>query len=172
MKPLLVRDLMTSPVVTIRPHTRLPVIKQIMGERRVHRLPVVDGEQLLGIVTMGDVRNAFPSDLLTPDKRTTLPLDLVRASQLMRTELVTIAPDATAITAAALLLRHKISGLPVLAEQRLVGILTKSDLCRAILEGKLVPAPLNEHTSHRDREIFPYHPVSRWSSITGDTAVP
>ncbi|HZG66381.1 MAG TPA: CBS domain-containing protein, partial [Herpetosiphonaceae bacterium] len=59
---LTVQDLMSSPVITIPPHTRLPMIKQLMRLKRIHRLPVVDRGKLLGIVTLGDVRNAYPSD--------------------------------------------------------------------------------------------------------------
>ncbi len=156
MQSLLVRDLMTNPVLTIRPHTRLPAIKQMMCERGVHRLPVVEGKRLLGIITLGDVRNAFPSDLPTLNNHLPPRLEAVRADQLMRTELITIAPDASVITAAELLLRHKVSGLPVLMEARLVGIITKSDLCRAVLHGKLVAAPLLQHSSHAEREMLLY----------------
>jgi len=156
MHSLLVHDLMSSPVLTIRPHTRLPTIKYIMRERCVHRLPVVENDQLLGIVTLGDVRNAFPSDILHLSSHLHSQLDNIRADQLMRTEVLTIAPEAAVITAAELLLRHKISGLPVITDGRLVGIITKSDVCRAMLEGKLVAAPLLRHTSPTEREMFPY----------------
>jgi len=160
MQPLLVRDLMSSPVITIRPHTRLPAIKLLMRERRIHRLPVVEGQQLLGIITLGDVRNAFPSDLQTFDNRHWARLDVVRADELMRTEVITIAPEAAVTAAVERMLRHKISGLPVLIEGRLTGILTKSDLCRAVLYGRLVAAP-TQHTPLAERGIFPSHaPVS------------
>jgi CBS domain-containing protein len=141
MRSLLVRDLMTSPVLTIRPHTRLPMVKQIMCEHGVHRLPVVEHGRLLGIITLGDVRNAFPSDVPLLQPSPAPRLDAIRAEHLMRTEVITIAPEAAVTTAAALLVRQKVNGLPVVAGQRVIGIITKSDLCRAVLEGKLVTAP-------------------------------
>lgn len=151
MQPLLVRDLMTSPVLTIRPTTRLPAIKQLMCERCVHRLPVIEGERLVGIVTLGDVRNAFPSDLPALNHYPQPRLDAVRAEYLMRTDVITITPEAAVTTAALLLLRHKVSGLPVIEGERLVGIITKGDLCRAVLDGRLVAAPLALHTSRTER---------------------
>lgn len=163
MQSILVRDIMTSPVLTIRPHTRLTTIKRMMRERCVHRLPVVEGGRLLGIITLGDVRNAFPSDLLLLNSAPQPRLDDVRADILMRTDVVTTTPDAPVTAAVALLLRHKISGLPVLAGQDLVGILTKSDICRAVLHGTLTVAPLLSQNPRHEREMFPY-PVATMST--------
>jgi CBS domain-containing protein len=141
MHMLYVRDLMRSPVITVQPQTRLPTIKLMMCQHGVHRLPVVDGTGLTGIVTLGDVRNAFPSDLPMFHNQRLAPLDQVRALDLMRTDVITIAPDVLVAQAAQVMLRHKISGLPVLHGNRLVGIITKSDLCRAMAEGDIVLAP-------------------------------
>lgn len=156
MRSLLVRDLMTSPVLTIPPHTRLPVIKQIMCERGVHRLPVVEKDRLLGIITLGDVRNAFPSDLPLLNNVPHPRLDAIRADDLMRTDVITIGPDAPIITAAALLLHHKVSGFPVMAGDRLVGIITKSDLCRGILDGRLAAAPPTLYARDEVQEMLHY----------------
>lgn len=153
MQPLLVRDLMVSPVLTIRPSTRLSTIKRMMVEHGVHRLPVVEHGRLLGIVTLGDVRNAFPSDLPALSGQPWPRLDAICADQLMRSEVLTVAPDVPLATAAELMLRHKVSGLPVLAEQRLVGIITKSDLCRAVLDGRLVAAPRAEQATPLERAL-------------------
>jgi CBS domain-containing protein len=170
MQSLLVRDVMTSPVLTIRPHTRLPTIKRMMREQQVHRLPVVEGGRLLGIITLGDVRNAFPSDLLLLNSAPQVRLDDVRADTLMRTEVVTTTPDAPLTTAVALLLRHKISGLPVLTGPQLVGILTKSDICRAVLQGALLVTPLTLQTARPERETFPYPMTAMNSTVVVDGA--
>lgn len=156
MRSLLVRDLMTSPVLTILPHTRLPTIKQIMCERGVHRLPVVERDRLLGIITLGDVRNAFPSDLPPLNRAPQPRLDAVRAEHLMRTDVITIGPDAAIPAAVGRLLQYKVSGLPVVAGDRLVGIITKSDVCRAILDGKLIAAPLTLHTPSEVHAMLRY----------------
>lgn len=156
MQSLFVRDLMTSPVRTIRPSTRLPAIKRIMGEHGIHRLPVVEDGQLLGIVTLGDLRNAFPSDLPALSSQPRPRLDAIRADHLMRSDVITVAPDAAVTTAAELMLHHKVSGLPVLSDQQIVGIITKSDLCRAVLDGRLVAATLTLHSSRTEREMFLY----------------
>ncbi len=134
MRTIYVRDLMRSPVITVQAHTRLPTIKALMRQHHVHRLPVVDGTRLVGMVTLGDVRNAFPSDLPIYQQPPKGLLDQVRALDIMRTDVVTSAPDVPLAHAAQIMLAHKISGLPVLQGDQVVGIITKSDLCRIVAE--------------------------------------
>lgn len=167
--PLLVGDLMTSPVLTIRPHTRLPQIKTIMRERNIHRLPVVEHTYPIGIVTLGDVRNAFPSDIpLLHDPRQSR-IERVCAADIMRTDLITIEPDVDIVTAAALLLHYKISGLPVVLDHQIVGMLTKSDLCRALIEGRLISAPQRIYPTRQREEV---HVPAAAIDVTLDAAEP
>ncbi len=141
MDALAVRRLMRSPVVTVPPRATLPQLKQLMREHGIRRLPVVEADRLLGIVTLGDVRNAFPSDATTLSiYELSYLLDKVTAGDIMRTELVTIDADASVVEAARAMLEHKVSGLPVVERDRLVGIITESDIFRAIVAGALAPA--------------------------------
>ena len=138
MEPLTVRALMSQPVIVVAPHTRLPKLKSLMREHHIRRLPVVKGTEVVGIITMGDVRNAFPSDATTLSiYELSYLLDKVIATDVMRTEVLTIAVQAPVIEAARLMLQHKVSGLPVLEQGRLVGILTESDIFRAVVAGQL-----------------------------------
>jgi CBS domain-containing protein len=141
MDTLVVSDVMSSPATTIAPHTSLPKIKLVMAERQVHRLPVVENDTLVGIVTLGDLRNAFPSDVLALERDGARSLDTVRATDVMRTDVIGVEPQMSLVDAVHLLLRHRISGLPVVDNGHVVGMLTKSDICLALLHGDLVPAP-------------------------------
>ncbi len=136
MKALFVRDIMSSPDITHTPTVRLPAIKHLMHQNSIRRLPVVDGNRIVGIVSLGDVRNAFPSDatMLSIYELSYL-LDKVSAADIMRTDVVAVEPDAPLTEAAQLMLQHKISGLPVVENGQLVGILTESDILRAIVDG-------------------------------------
>ena len=64
MKQELARDWMTRDVITISPETLLREAHEIMKTKRVRRLPVVDHGRLVGIVTLGDIRGAEPSQAL------------------------------------------------------------------------------------------------------------
>ena len=90
--------------------------------------------RLIGIITWGDLRAAQPSaaaPLSVYEWRALL--DKVTVAACMTHDPLTIAPDASVLEAAQLILDHKISGLPVVANDRVVGVLTESDLFRLLL---------------------------------------
>jgi acetoin utilization protein AcuB len=114
-------NLMTADPVTVTPRDTLAAAKAIMDAGRFRRVPVVDADRLVGILTERDVR----------EHSGYLESTLVNAA--MRTALVTVGPRATVEDAARLMLRHKIGGLPIVDDGRLVGIVTTSDLLKAFL---------------------------------------
>lgn len=144
MKKILVRDWMTPNPVAITPKTTLPEAHKLMKERRFRRLPVVDHGKLVGIVTLGDIREASPSDATALSVfELNYLLTQLAVSKLMTPDPVTISPDATICDAANLLLEYKIGGLPVVANGKLVGIITESDIFRVLVkefESEPVPA--------------------------------
>jgi acetoin utilization protein AcuB len=107
--------------VTISSGDALAKANSLMKSYGFRRLPVVDDGHLVGILTERDLR-AHAGQL----KNT-------RVNAVMRTSLVTIAPGDTVEEAARLMLKHKIGGLPVVADGNLVGIVTTSDLLVAFL---------------------------------------
>jgi CBS domain-containing protein len=139
MEPLLVRTLMNSPVITISPSTTLPYIKTLLREHQIRRLPVVDRNRLVGIVTLGDVRNACPSEATTLSiYELSYLLTTVTAANIMRQSVVAVQADSAVADAARLMLTQKISGLPVLDGSQLVGMLTESDIFRAVISGQVM----------------------------------
>ncbi len=132
---IVVSQWMGSPVVTVSPDTPLGSVHNLMQSKRIRRLPVVDQGKLVGIITIGDVREAEPSDA------TSLSIweinylwSKLTVRQAMTREVVTVRPEDTIITAARLMLTHKIGGLPVVsAGGELVGILTESDIFRMLI---------------------------------------
>jgi acetoin utilization protein AcuB len=115
-------NLMTPDPTTISQHDTLAKAKSLMDEGRFRRLPVMDNEQLVGIVTERDLREY------------TGYLDSTRVTAAMRTPLLTVTPYDAVEDAALLMLKHKIGGLPIVAEGKLVGIVTTSDLLKAFLK--------------------------------------
>ncbi len=134
MKEQLVRTWMTPNPICISPSTPLPQAQQIMMERNVRRLPVVWQDKLVGILTFGDIREAKPSDANTLSVyELNLLLDHLLVKAIMTPNPISISPDATIGDAAQIMLEHKIGGLPVVEEDRIVGILTETDFCRLIV---------------------------------------
>jgi len=120
-KQMQIVNLMTSDPVTIGPRDTLSGAKSIMDAGHFRRVPVLDEGRLVGILTERDLREY------------TGYLESTRVNAAMRTALVTVTPYNTVEDAARLMLKHKIGGLPIVADGTLVGIVTTSDLLRAFL---------------------------------------
>jgi CBS domain-containing protein len=135
MKQELVKDWMTRNVVTISPETTLPEAHKLMTDQKIRRLPVVVEGRLVGIVTRGDVRGAEPSGATSLSIwEVNYLLAKLKIGELMTKHPATISPDETIGEAARLMLERKISGLPVVDnEQRVVGIITESDIFRLVV---------------------------------------
>ncbi|MFN2158519.1 MAG: CBS domain-containing protein [Anaerolineales bacterium] len=134
MKNNLVKDWMTLNPVTASSNTTLPEAYWIMMKNNIRRLIVMDRDVLVGIITLDDIRHAKPP--------TALGFDFVRASdqlckmtisQIMTKNPKTIAANATIIDAAEIMMKKNISTLPVIDDDKLVGIITESDIFRAFV---------------------------------------
>ncbi len=127
-----VRDLMTDRVFALGPNDDLEALYDLMDEKHVRHVPIVDREgDLVGLVTQRDLwRSALgPQDNLP----LSMQHDLMRrrkVRELMATEIDTVEPDEELQTAAVMLIENKIGCLPVVEGERLVGILTESDFVR------------------------------------------
>ena len=132
-----VQDWMTRDPITITSNTTLPEAHRLMKENSVRRLPVVDDGKLVGIVTLGDVREAEPSDATSLSIfELQYLLAKLPVSNIMTPDPVTVTPITTIARAAQVMLEHKISGLPVMDRGKLVGIITESDIFRMLVVGK------------------------------------
>ena len=138
---------MTRDVLTITPDATLVEMATLMMRRRIRRLPVVSapGERgsLLGVVTHSDVLHAFPADINpfainAADSIAAIEAAAGRvhltAAELMTRDPRTTTPDAPLESAARLMRDQKIGALPVLSNYALVGLITESDIFRAMVE--------------------------------------
>ncbi|HEY3249029.1 MAG TPA: CBS and ACT domain-containing protein [bacterium] len=132
---MLIKDRMVSPVLTVDPKTSVHDALAMMRARRIRRLPVLQRGRLVGIVTWTDVMRASPSHA-TSLAAWEIPKLLMQeqVADIMTRELITLAPTATIEHAAVLMRRHKIGGLPVTENAKLVGIITESDVFDAFID--------------------------------------
>jgi acetoin utilization protein AcuB len=138
---------MTREVRTVAPGATLAEIATLMMRQRIRRLPVVSAGTergtLLGIVTHSDVLHAFPPDInpfainaAESVAAIAAIADRIRltASDLMARDPKTTTPEAPLESAAQMMRDHKIGALPVLSNYALVGLITESDIFRAMVE--------------------------------------
>lgn len=138
LEKITVGEWMSTPVVSISPSLPISNAHQIMKRNNIRRLPVVEDEQVVGIITIGDVREASPSDATT---LSIWELNYLWAQltveKVMTRKVVTVTPDTAIVDAAEMMLEHKVSGLPVVnAQGKLVGILTESDIFRMLIKAR------------------------------------
>ncbi|MEP7051866.1 MAG: CBS domain-containing protein [Pseudomonadota bacterium] len=135
-KTLRVRDVMTKDVVTLGRNEKLSVADDVMRLGRIRHLPIVDEEgALAGIVSQRDL---FHSGLLRAlgygSHAKQRAMDLLVLKEAMKTEVVTILPDALLADAAKLMMEHKIGCLVVSEGKAIVGILTETDFVKLAVE--------------------------------------
>ncbi|MEX2144064.1 MAG: CBS domain-containing protein [Anaerolineales bacterium] len=127
-----VRDWMSKELVVITPDQTLPEAHELMKRHKIRRLLAVDGGELVGILTLGDLREASPSDATSLSVfELNYLLGRLQISKIMTRDPLTVSPATGLTEAAKLMLHHKIGGLPVMEGNDLVGIITESDIFRA-----------------------------------------
>lgn len=120
-----VRELMSTPVITVSPRNSIQEALNIMRDNGIRRIPVVDNG-LVGMVVQRDIERSLRS----PGVICETPVEWVMTKQ----NLQTISPDETVVQAARVLRDKKISALPVLENDELVGIVTDSDILGLFIE--------------------------------------
>ena len=137
MKRELVRNWMTPNQIKISIEASLTDAHDLLKEYNIRRLPVVNKRgHLVGIVTLGDIREASPSDATSLSIwEVHYLLAKLKIREIMTLDPITIYTTDTIANAANVMLEHKISGLPVVEpDGRLVGIITESDIFRLVVQ--------------------------------------
>ena len=131
----LVRDWMTSNPITATRETSLPEARQLMVDNGVRRLPIMDGDKVIGIVTRGDVRGAQASEATSLSIwELNYLVGKLKIEEVMTKNPISITSDTPMREAAKVMLDNKIAGLPVVDDGKLVGMITESDIFRMLVE--------------------------------------
>jgi CBS domain-containing protein len=133
-----VRDVMTREVVTVGPDTSAKDVGAVMAERGFAAVPVVDrGDRLVGIVAEVDVlRDRLPQDPrlhLRRAEEAGAPPPPVLVREVMTEAVRTVEPGSDLADVARLFVDHRLRSAPVLDGDRLVGIVSRRDLLRALV---------------------------------------
>ena len=132
---MLVGERMTHPVITLGPD--VPVMDALAMLRREHirRAPVVDNGKLVGFVSENDLRNASPGQATTLSVwEINYLVSKITVRKVMTKEVITTVEDTPVEEAARIMADHKVGGLPVLRDDKVVGIITETDIFKIMLE--------------------------------------
>lgn len=141
---MFVRDWMTPDPVTVNDSDPIGKCREMLGIHKVRRLPVLRDGQVTGMVTDRDLRTAEASSLTTENAEAAQAEANARHVGLIcKEQLMSVQPDDTIEHAAAVMYTQRISGLPVVENDTLIGIITETDIFRAFVE----VLGFQEHTS-------------------------
>jgi acetoin utilization protein AcuB len=129
---MIVRMYMSQNVETISPDSSLGIAISKMKEHRIRRLVVTSGDSVAGIVCQHDLVRAFPNHV---NPFSAMGLEEAASNSdvgsIMKHPVITVDQNSPIEHAASLMKKHHVGGLPVTNENRLVGIITESDIFRA-----------------------------------------
>jgi len=148
---LKVKDIMTRQVITLSPEESIDDAARKLRENRISGAPVVEGERIVGIVSEADLMKLFESEmsinlvLPSPLEIIELPIKMHRqlkeaakrlaarrVEDIMTRGVITIDEEASIEEAARVMAKHGINRLPVVREGKLVGIVTRADVIKAL----------------------------------------
>jgi len=130
-----VKNRMTANPFTIGSEASISDVIELMREKNLKRVPVVDGDKVVGLITQHDLQK------VSPTKATTLSifeinylLSKAKVKDAMTKDIITISPDALLEEAAVLMRDNKVGTLLVVREGKLAGIITESDIFDSFIE--------------------------------------
>jgi len=133
---MLVKERMSRPVITIHPDLPMQDALNLMHKEKIRRLPVIEKQgRLIGIVSENDLLHASPSDATSLSVwELNYLLHKTTVAQIMTTNVISISEDTPIEEAARIMADNKIGGLTVVREDKVVGIITETDLFKIFLE--------------------------------------
>jgi acetoin utilization protein AcuB len=133
---MLVTERMSHPVLTIAPDVPVQDALALMKKDKINRYPVVDKNgKLIGIVTESDLMNASPSEATTLSVwEISALLAKITVERVMTKKVITVTDNATLEEAARIMADYSIGGLPVMRDNKLVGLITETDIFHVFLE--------------------------------------
>jgi CBS domain-containing protein len=164
---MVARDVMTADVVTVNAETAVPEIAALLLKHRISAVPVVDTKGgILGIVSEGDLMHRPEAGTDRRHRswwltffgdqeylsREFVKTHGVRAADVMTREVVTVTDDTPLHAIARVLEERRIKRVPVVREERLVGIVSRADLLRAVAARKPQPEPAPKPDDRAIRE--------------------
>jgi acetoin utilization protein AcuB len=129
---------MKHPVYSVKPLDSIQHARELMVQHRVNQLPVVVDGRVVGIVTDRDLRDAFPSVFDSTARREVKSKSGANPSEItvemvMTPNVLTLGPKDSVGTAVQLMRNERIGAIPIVDANRLVGILTRSDVLDAFV---------------------------------------
>jgi acetoin utilization protein AcuB len=132
---MLVENWMNPKVITVDVNDTMLDATKILKEHQIRHLPVLKNGKLVGIITDRDLKRASPSDATSLEAHELLYIIAnIKVSEIMTKNPITVPYNYTVEEAAEILMKHRISGMPVVDKDgKVVGAITQTDIFRVLL---------------------------------------
>lgn len=132
---MFVGERMSRPVISVTPETPINDVLAMFKKEHIRRAPVMKDGKLVGIVSEKDLLNASPSDVTTLSVwEMNYLISKVKVKNVMTKKVITVTKDTPIEEAARIMADKKIGGLPVVDGEKVVGMITETDLFKVFLE--------------------------------------
>lgn len=132
---MFVGERMSRPVISVSPDAPINDVLVMFKKEHIRRAPVLKDGKLVGIVSEKDLLNASPSDVSTLSVwEMNYLISKVKVKNVMTKKVITVSRDTPIEEAARIMADKKIGGLPVVDGERVVGMITETDLFKVFLE--------------------------------------
>jgi acetoin utilization protein AcuB len=142
----LVSEIMTRSLITVEPNTILDAVNELFAQHDFHHFPVVENGKLMGIISRTDIDRVSSNIDLFHSKANELANEklfkALLAQEVMSANTVVLAPDDFLSYAATLFAENKYHALPVVEDDKLVGLVTTFDLIQHAYETKPKQEPI------------------------------
>lgn len=129
-----VSKIMTKDLISVNLSNDVADVVQIFKERNIHHLPVVSGDQLVGMISKTDIDRISYVNSYATEAANAVVYDILKLEQVMTKQLETVQVEDQIKEAAELLARGKYHALPVMEGEKLAGIVTSTDIINYLLE--------------------------------------
>ncbi len=133
---MLVKNRMSYPIITVEPDMPIMEALNLMRTKNIRRMPVVDANgKLIGIISNNDLLNAGPSQATSLSVwEINYLVGKITVKKVMTKNVLTISEDTPIEEAARIMVDNKVGGMPVMRGDKIVGVITESDLFKVLLE--------------------------------------
>lgn len=131
-----VSTIMTTKLVSINSKDGLDKAERLFKEHKIRHIPVVEGAKIIGMLSLTDLLRISFADGAYEDEENveTIVYNMFTVPQVMAKNLMSVSPDTNIKEVAEILAKNEFHALPVVEGEKLVGIVTTTDLIKYLLE--------------------------------------
>lgn len=129
MKNAIIKEVMSTNLITLHPKNKISRAKEIFGNHEIHHIPVIINDRVVGIISLGDIlskENKTHDHMLQIEVANNISLGTV--DEIMTPKPITVDSESSLISALEIMHKLRINCLPVVTQDRLCGILTSYDI--------------------------------------------